>query len=401
MDAQLDPGRHNLREGGIIPVPGGFGMSERIRVRTERGQEGVVAVVTPLDPSVAGRAAELRLVQRAKVKRSNPVHKERTLLAQKFVLSSGPSRIDLGSRLDEVFAYRGEELDLELKIELEIDDGFFFDTEIEHDLSAYGRLPARLAPPLQAKDVHSPKDRFSFFANLRAIPAKARLVELWLLVLGGPLLAVNAIVGVRDQFVPESRAWFYDQSDSDGESESPLFKALAGSGVLGALIWAAIRHQLKKYMSFSARLPPHVSLARGARCSPGEIVSGAARVPIERALVRIVAYNREHGQYQDQEKDGNKTRTVTKDFSSDARGIVLYEQQLLYLAADEPIERNLPGEVTFDAMFDSLYPSIRIGSSHGLSLCLEAQFLHPDYVDHDVQMENLSVAEKDFFTARG
>lgn len=376
-------------------------MSDRVRIRTERERDGVVAIVMPLDPSVAGREAELRLVQRAKVKRSNPVHKERTLLAQKFVLSSGPNRIELGSRLDEVFAYRGEALDLELKIELEIDDGVFFDTEVEHDLSAWGRLPARAAPPLPHKQVHSPADRFNFFANLRAIPAGARLVVLWLLLLGGPVLVVNALVGVRDQFVPESRAWFYDHSDSEGDSESPLFKALAGSGVLGALIWAAIRHQLKKYMSFAARLPPNVSLARGSRCAAAAIVSGSARVPIERALVRIVAYNREHGQYEDQEKDGDKTRTVTKDFSSDARGIVLYEQPLLYLAANEPIERNLAGEVAFDAIFDTLYPSVRIGGSHGLSLCLEAQFLHPDYVDHDVQMENLSVAEQDFFTPRG
>ena len=163
-------------------------MSDRVRIRTEREQDGVVAIVMPLDPSVAGREAELRLVQRAKVKRSNPVHKERTLLARKFALSSGPNRIELGNRLDEVFAYRGEALDLELKIELEIDDGFFFDTEVEHDLSTWGRLPARAAPPLPHKQVHSPADRFNFFANLRAIPAGARLVVLWLLLLGGPVL---------------------------------------------------------------------------------------------------------------------------------------------------------------------------------------------------------------------
>lgn len=376
-------------------------MSERIRISTERGKDGLVAIVVPLDPEVIGREAELRLVQRARVKRSNPVHKERRLATHSLVLSAGQSRVPLGSAMGDAFPYRGEALDLELKIELEIDDGFFFDTEVEHDLSSYGRLPARAAPPLPHKEVHSPADRFNFFANLKAIPARARIVVLWLLLLGGPILAVNAIVGVRDQFVPESSAWFYDQSNSDGESESPAFKALAGSGVLGAMLWLAIRHQLKKYMTFAARLPPGLSLARGSRCSAADIVSGAARVPIERATLRIVAYNREHGQYEDQKKDGSKTRTVTKDFSSDARGIVLYEQQLLYLAADEPIERNLAGEVAFDAVFDSLYPSVRIGSSHGLSLCLEAQFLHPDYVDHDIQMENLSVAEKDFFAPRG
>jgi hypothetical protein len=372
-------------------------MSVRIQIRIEGEGGATWLVVETHDRDFIGKQVELRLLQIAQVKRSNPVHKRNVLLSRRFTLAAAPSRFALEGALDPLFAYRGEDLDLQLKVELEVDDGILFDTDIERELRFPERLPPREAVPAQHRDVHSPKDRFDFFANLRAIPAKARLIVLWLVLLGGPVIVANAVVGARDQFVPESRAWFYDHSDSDGESESPLFKALAGSGTIGLALWMAIRHQLKKYMRFAAQLPPGLVLRRGARCRPEDIVSGQARVPLQGAMLRVVAYNREHGQYTQQEKDGNSTRTVTKDFRTDARGLVLYQQILAYLPADAPLASALSGEVVFDPIFDALYPPTRIGSSHGLSLCLEAQLLHPDYIDHDVELADPALEAADFY----
>lgn len=376
-------------------------MADRIIVRVERDADGVCVVAEARAPGIAGKQAELRVVQCARVKRGSPVHKQRTLYSRKFRLGDGSARFPLGAALDDVFAYRGGDLDLLLKVEVEVDDGLFFDTEIEHDLSAHGDLPARAAAPAAHKEVHSPSDRFDFLANLRAIPPKARLLVLWLLLLGGPVVVANALVGARDQFVPESRAWFYDHSDSDGESESPLFKALAGSGAIGFALWMAIRQQLKQYMRFEAKLPAGLVLRRGARCRPEEIVSGQARVPLQQATLRLVAYNREHGQYTKQEKSGNSTRTVTRSFSTDARGIVLYQQLLAYVPANAPLAGMLSGEVSFDALFDALYPPVRIDGSHGLSLCLEAQLLHPEYVDQDVVLADPALEVASFFRRDG
>jgi hypothetical protein len=272
---------------------------------------------------------------------------------------------------------------------LEIDDGVFFDTKVDLGLERLASLPPRGKAATDAKEVHSPGDEFNFIANLRAIPAKARLVVLWLMFVGGPIILFNAAVGLRDQFVPDSQVWFYDHSGDDG-SESPAMKSLAGSGGLGLVLWLAIRAQLKKYMSFEAQLPEG-KIARRQVCVPASLFKGLPRVALEEATVRLVAYNREHGQYTAQEKSGNTTKTVTKSFTTEARGIVLYEMLLPLVPAGMPVEDFLAGEICFDAVFDVLYPPMMIGDSHGLSVQLEAQLLHPEFVDHDVELPVASI----------
>jgi hypothetical protein len=324
------------------------------------------------------------------------VHKAQTLLEREVELRHGIQRVPIGDALDGAFAYEGSEIALALVAHVTVDDGIIFDTKLEASLATLCTLPPRLDVP-EHKGVHSPPDRFDFIANLRAIPAKARMIVLGLLLAGGPILLVNALVGVRDQFVSNERVWFYDHTGDDG-SESPLMKALTGSGVLGVALWLAIRRQLQKYMRFEARWPLD-RLHRGARCRADEIVSGEAGVPLEQVRVRVVAYNREHGQHKVQEGSGKNRRTVTKEFSTDSRGVVLLDRLLPYVAAGEPLARHLDVDVEFAPLFDALYPPCRIGGTHGLSLAVEAQLLHPDYVDHDAVLDPGSVDSAEFHRA--
>jgi hypothetical protein len=360
-------------------------MGEGIRIGCGRDAHGDYVELHVDDADLAGKRAKVRIERRAQVKRSNPVHKSETLHERELVLRPGTQQLPLGDMLAGAFAYQGEDLDLALAAHVTVDDGILFDTKLEADLARLCSLPPRESVPKDAKSVHSPRDTFDFIANLRAIPAKARMIVLGLLLAGGPVILVNALVGVRDQLVPESQVWFYDHTGDDG-GESPLMKALAGSGAAGLAIWLAIRRQLQKYMRFEAKWPL-ARLERGARCRADEIVSGEAGVPLEQVRVRVVAYNREHGQHRVQEGSGKNRRTVTKEFSSDARGVVLFERLLPHVAAGEPLARHLDVDIDFDPLFQALYPPCRIGGTHGLSLALEAQLLHPEYVDHDVVLD--------------
>ena len=169
-----------------------------------------------------------------------------------------------------------------------------FDTKVEglHELKILDR------PKVdgKAQELAEPSDSFDFFANLKAIPPKNRMITLGLSLLGGLIVLANALLGLHDQFTPESATFFYSHTNSDGESQSPLMMALMGSGAAGAAIWFAIRAQLGKYMSFEfAKLPG--SLDRSSRIDAGSLVRGKARVPLERITVRVVAYNQEQGQY--------------------------------------------------------------------------------------------------------
>ena len=371
-------------------------MSEKLEAVAARDASGCVLQVWVRDPDLVGKRAKLTVMQRAKVKRSSPVHHERALFERDITLANGQHRIELGDRLDDAFVYVGEDLDLELTGTLKVDDGVIFDTSVDIDLAGVCRLPPRIAAKEASKAVHSPRDRFNFFANLRAIPPAARAKVLWLIIVGVPIIVGNALLGTRDQFVPESRVWFYDHSNSDGESESPLIKALMGSGAAGAAIWALILAQLRRYMTFSATRPDG-RVGRETRWQPGAMVTGQARVPLQQSTLRVVAYNREHGQYKKTEKNGKKSRTVIRDFVSDACGVVLYQRLLPHVPANVDLKGFLDGDAELRGVFDTLYPPTKLGDKHGLSIQFEVQLLHPEYVDQEVILEKVELDPEAFW----
>jgi hypothetical protein len=375
-------------------------MADGVVATVSTAEDGLRLRLQVSDADLAGKQARFSVVQRFRCKVDSPVHKSRVLSEHEITLRAGEQELALGPVPADVFCYVGEKLDIELGGWLELDDGVFFDTKLDVAITPPSTLPPRRKAPVDSKSVHSPGDDFDFFANLRAIPSKARLIVIWLMLVGIPVVAANAALGVRDQFVPDSQVWFYDHSGDDG-SESPLLKGMAGSGVVGFGLWMAIRRQLQRYMTFEAKLPAG-RLRRGLACRPGELIGGQAGVALEQVRVRLVAYNREHGQYTKQEKDGNSTKTVTKSFTQEAGGVVLYDELLFHVPANKPIAQVLTGEVVFDGLFDSLYPPLMQDDTHGLDLQLEAQLLHPEFVDQDVELpvESRALAFEDFRSAR-
>ena len=371
-------------------------MSERMTVDVVRDDDGCVVRVRVHDAALDGVFATLEVKHRAHVKRGSPVHHEYPVLTRRVTLRQGENRIALGDAIDRRFAYRGDQLDLRLLAELTLADGVIFNTDLDIDLSPGCLLVPRTARNEQAKSVHSPSDRFDFFANLRAIPAGARAKVLWLLIVGVPIVLGNLLLGTRDQFVPNSQVWFYDHRGSDGDSESPLFKALIGSGAAGAGIWMLIVAQLRRYMTFEASTPEGL-VTRDTRWQPDTMIAGKARVPLQQVTLRVVAYNCEHGQYTKREKKGNSTRTVTREFTNNACGVVLYERLLPFVPAGGEVQRYLSGQVELGRLFDALYPPVMLGPHHGLSIRFEAQLLHPDFVDQEVVLERVELDVAAFY----
>lgn len=366
-------------------------MNDRVRIEWLSDSDGPALRLQVIDRALTGHPARLRLVWKADVRRSGGIDAERVLLERSFTLGSGEERIALPAEAGRAFAYQGQHLHLCLQAVLVVDDGLLFDSTLEQRFD--GSLAPR--PKSDAASLHSPRDRFSLWANLGAIPPQARLIVLLLMLIGGPVILVNLAIGARDQFVPESQTWLYDHRNSDGESESPLVKALTGSGGLGAMIWMAMQAQLRRYMRFSAQ-PPAQALSRSLCVKPGELIHGSADVDLRDCEVRLVAYNLEKGQYRVKKKNSTETRS----FEDPGHAVLLYQQRLPFVAAGVDIGECLAGEVEFGVVFDGLYPPEAINATHGLGIALEAQLLHPDFVDQEVVMKSPAVVMADFWTSR-
>lgn len=323
-----------------------------------------------------GHDAVLSLRLRVDVKRSRGVDSTEALCEQKLRINGTRQRVSLPPLPRPVYRYRGHQIDIALVARLRVDDGVIFDTTLEAEVEA----PPRACRSDAAKSASwiEPPDQYSLAANLRALSPKDRLIVKLLLAVAALVGGGNAAIGMHDQFVPESQILWYDHSGSDG-GESPAMKSLAGSGVLGLGLWVAIRSRLRRYMRI--RLQASVATPRrGERVPMRALVEGESRVPLERSTLRVVAANREHGQYT--EKSGKETKT--RNFCEPVQAVVLFEQFLPHIPAGSALADHVDGDVDFEPIFTDLLPPLMAGRNHGIDVVWEVQLLHPDFVDQEL-----------------
>lgn len=365
---------------------------ERVSIRWTDSGSSLRCTITVTDPSLRGHSAELRVVRRVVVHDSRPVNASDTVW--RTAIDSLAPQNDLEVSRDELrmFSYRGSEIDIEIHTELEIDDGFLFDTTIRREEEIAAGLKPSVAN--DAKEIVEPHDAFDFLTNFQAIPPKNRMITTVLLIFAAVIVSVNTWVGVHDQFVPEPMTWFYDHRDSDGDSESPLYKSLMASGALGAMVWLAIRRQLRTYMTFQVLGVPG-RIGRSDEIDVRAILRGRSRVPLHDVIVRIVACNIEKGQY----KRGTGTKERTVSFSEPSRAVILYDCRVGLIPAGMPVERCLEGIIRFEPMFRSLYPPQVVSSSHGIAVHWEVQLIHDELVDQEVICDSECFEWNDFLTA--
>jgi hypothetical protein len=360
------------------------------RVRFELVDDGTALDIWVRDPKLRDHDAVLRLHHRMQVERSGG-HSARKEVLKKSLRLGAQQRVALPENVRALFGYSGGIVRIDLLAELKIDDGVIIDTTIEATATGFERRPPRVAEGELGKI--DPKDRFSFVANLKAIPYKNRVIAVLLAAFGLVVGTVNVLIGVHDEMMPESQTLLYDHRGSHG-SESPLMKSLSGSGALGFAIWMALRAQLRRYMTLTLKAPQRIG--RSTVLEARALIAGVPRVVLQNVLVRVVAYNHEFGQYTTGSGKKRKTRTETKPI----RAVVLYEQRVPHLSARSELARELSGEVAFAEVFEALYPAAEFGSSGGIKLGWELQLLHELFVDQEITGSADAFDEREFWNLR-
>lgn len=364
-------------------------MSSAIEIDLVQDQGDLICRLRVNDRELLGHPAVFRIDAKVEVKRSGGIDQSETLYSKAFDALGEEVELRIPPGVLSFYSYAGKHIDLEVHTCVDVDDGVLFDTTVSEEQLV--RIGAKPRLNTDAKEIIEPGDVFQFFANLKAIPAHNQIITLALAGIGGLVVLVNALIGVHDQFVPEGATWIYSHYDSDGDSNSPLGSALSGSGVLGAGIWFAMRHQLRKYMRFRLKTPPQ-RIERGVDYPVDAMFAGRSRVPLEDVTLRIVACNMECGQY----RERRGSNTVTVSFREPVRGVVLYEKRLGWIPARTPIAGFFAGRVTFDPMFAALYPPAMLGRSHGMDVRWEVQLLHPNYIDQELVGPKGHLAYEDF-----
>lgn len=360
-------------------------------LRNVDGRGAGCCVVTVADQELLRHEAELVLTLHAEVQDSRPIHAERELFRTSFRLDHPRTEVPVPESALRCYSYEGSRIRMRVRAKVVIDDGIFFDSKAEAQQEL--PLPDRPAVRTNAEEMLDPKDAFDFVTNFQAIAPHRRGFVAVLLILGAIVLGINTWVGIHDQLSPDGLTYFYSHVDSDGDAQSPFFNSLALSGGAGAFLWMLIRAQLKLYMRFKLRR--NRSLRRDTVVPASALVHGVARCDLENATVRVVAANREKGQF----KRGSGTDERTVSFSTPVRAVLLYERHLRHVPAGSPIESHLDGDVRFEPMFAALYPPLLVGSDHGIDVVWEVQLLHPELVDQELVGSSQGLRYQEFLEA--
>jgi hypothetical protein len=356
-------------------------MAEAASIKLELGgdpdNQEIICHVHIHDEKHKDHEATFRVVAEVKVHDSRGVDGETVLHEETFRITQPDHVIKFPRAEILAYSYYGNMIDIEIHTRVIIDDAMLFDTKV----STEQELELGLKPPAEdgAKEIVEPDDDFFFFTNLKAIPLQNQLITLGLAVVGGIIILINMAIGAHDQFSPPGAVYFYDHFDSDGDGESPLVKALTGSGALGAMVWFAIRGQLRKYMKFHFKTLPDM-IVPDEDYVASSLFGGRSRVALENVTLRIVASNMECGQY----VRGSGTNRRTVSFTEPIRGVILFEKQAAYIPARTPIADYFNDRFSFTPMFEMLYPPVSISSTHGVKVHWEVQLIHPEFIDQEL-----------------
>ena len=385
----------------IVPTT----MSDKIYLDFKPTDDGGIIVrINYKDPDLAGKSAVLSVKRKVTVKDSRPVHGSKTLTHMKLSLRPNGHQVKISPKTLKnaagAFPYSGHMIKIEALVEVEVNDSIipFMDTVVKRSLTGYlpRVTPKRAKVSNNAKELIDPKDSFKFFKNLTAIPIHNQLATIGLLVIGGILIVANFLIGWHDQMAPEQMTWLYSHYDSDGDSNSPMVDALMGCGAIGAVIWFAMRSQLKKYMTFRFNFKSVLkNVNRQTNVNVGQLIAGSSRVDLHDATLRVVACNLEKGQYL--RGSGSNERTVS--FSNPNRAVLLYSKKVPIITGGTPIAKYFNEEFRFEPMFKALYPRQMVTSEHGLDLAWEVQLLVDDFVDQELHGNPNVFIQKEFFKA--
>lgn len=344
---------------------------------------------TPLPPG----PADLRIVARMEVRHERGIPEETTLHSRRLALGAGTQDVPLPSHL-AAFDYHGREIALRLSLRLTDPKGkLLAETRLRDEES--GLLASRPKLAESPPALMNPEDKYSFFANLRALPLGSQLAVavlgfgLWLLA------GLNVLVGAHDQWVAEPQLSQMERFNLEiegrhdelnrvrvapylygkGRRRVPIIDAAQNSIMVSLLAWFLVRQRLPRYGDFHLFLflPP---VRPGTRIAARRLVRGRSHVDLFDLTVRVVAANLECWK-----RKAGVGEKVDKEVRSPVRAVKLYERNVPYVPAGSSIGEFLKDDVDFTPMFRALHPPLMVSATHGLELAWQVQLLHPEFVD--------------------
>ena len=330
------------------------------------------------DPKMMGKKAEFTLDLASDVHDSDPVNDETNLYTNKFVVDRTEYELEIPTDSFECFTYKGTHASIVLRANLKVDDAWILRDSQVSRTTQFKLVDARSGSRGgDATEVIDPFDTVQFSKNFDALSSQRKTG----FILMSLLCALGWLGG----------SWLIWELGSDGSIVMAVVFIIFLLILMGGLWLWQKNSFFRSYMSVSLR--PIPAITRSTCLTISQLVSGKSEIDLKNMTLRVVACNKEMGQYI--RGSGSNRRTVS--FEEPVRPIILYSERVGHIPARHEIGNHFPGEVKFGPIFKALYPPMEILKTHGLAVYWEVQLLHDDFIDHELKGPIDSIEVTDFF----
>ena len=287
-------------------------------------------------------------------------------------LSNDPIKIDLGEQ--PFFDFKGVEIESFSEITIK---------------SASGQsVVLKPASPLvddkknsQSTATLAQHDSVSASKNFNLLPLSTRLkVYAAQACLVAITLAIT-IYGIQEKI------WTWESSCSGSNCAHPALIWLVAIGLISSGVYWVRRFSLGTYIKLNHGTTYDFTPEPNKQYFLHNLLAGKSLIELSGAKVRIVCCNRERFQYLD---TSGKYSNWTDGFW-DFNAHLLFESSLPTIPAGAALKNHLPKNdlVSFDKMFEMLFPQAMVTEKYGISVYWAIQIIHDELVDREITVPGI------------
>lgn len=288
-------------------------------------------------------------------------------------LSHDPIKIDLGDQ--PFFDFEGEEIESFSEIIIKSVSGQSVVIKPANPLVDDRKNSQSTAALAQHDTVSSSK-------NFNLLPLSTRLK---VYVAQACLIAITLAVAT---YGIQERIWTWDWYCSGGDCMHPALVWLLVIGLIIFGIYWVRRFSLGTYIKLNHGNTKAFTPEPNKQYFLQNLLAGKTLIELTGAKVRIVCCNRERFQYLKSSGKHSHWSDGFRDFNIH----LLFESSLPTIPAGAALKNHLPKNdlVSFDKMFEMLFPQAMATEKYGISVYWSIQIIHDELVDREITVPGIN-----------
>lgn len=359
-------------------------LKEAIEVKTKLLWKNLVYKIKVLDNTILWKELEISFLKKALVKnKQKPVNKSEILWKKTITIDSTTIEWEFYFALaKDFYTYIWKDLDIKLSLDLKLKNKMFFDFHNSYDIVIDNHI-IYIDTDKEHKNFTNFRDKTNYkkIYSLFDINTKQKIKNYFYII------ALISIIS----FIYVFYILFFGKSlvyNIWWETKNIIFYPLIIPFIFILFILFKINFFFSNIITFKSK-EIQWTLIKWEKYNLKDFLSWISKLDMDNTTIKIIAYNIEKWQekiikkYRDSEW-WYRTKEVEESFFNYINHQIIFEKEISFIPAWEPIEKYLSENIVFDKVFDNLFKPQLSFWTHSIDMNCEIKLISDTFYDESI-----------------